>query len=126
MNEANDLNARAHDLVSWIQQGKIIEAMSEFYSDDTVMQENSSPATIGLEANIEREKQFLAQVKEFHGFKALAIGIDQPRGTVLIESRMEFTNVKGDRVRLEQVSVQRWKNGKIVHERFYYNATSTN
>jgi hypothetical protein len=125
MNEANDLIARVDELISWIKQGKIIEAMSEFYAHDAAMQENSKPATHGLEANIEREKQFLAQVKEFHGFEALTIGIDHPQGVALIESRMEFTNTQGDRVRLEQVSVQRWKNGKIVHERFYYNATNT-
>jgi ketosteroid isomerase-like protein len=33
---------------------------------------------------------------------------------------MEFVATSGQPVRLEQVSVAKWKNGKIVSERFYY------
>jgi hypothetical protein len=33
---------------------------------------------------------------------------------------LTFTNSL--RVKLEQVSVQKWEDGRIVHERFYYDA----
>lgn len=114
--------ARVNELIGFIQQGRILDAMTEFYSDNAAMQENANPPTLGLAANIEREKQFLANVAQFHGFGATAVGIDSDRGIALIESWLDFTDVKGKRNRLEQVSVQKWVDGKIIHERFYYNA----
>ena len=50
--------------------------------------------------------------------------IRRPRlGTrvTVYESVMDWVNTDGDDVHVEQVAVARWKDGKIVHERFYYN-----
>ncbi|MEP7153506.1 MAG: SnoaL-like domain-containing protein, partial [Nitrospira sp.] len=101
-----------------IQQGKIMEAMNEFYDTDTVMQDNANPPTKGLAANIEREKQFLSGVKEWKGFQVVASGVGD--NATFYECVMEFIATNGQPVRLEQVSAAKWKNGKIVHERFYY------
>ena len=111
---------RAQALQSYIQQGRILDAMTEFYSADCAMQENAGAPCIGLAANIEREKKFLSMVKEWKGYtvKALAAAGD----VAMIESAMDFINTEGKPVHMEQVSVQRWRNGKVVHERFYYNA----
>ena len=73
--EQQNLQQRLNDLFGYISQGKIIEAMNEFYDKDTVMQDNANPPTKGLAANIEREKQFLNGVKEWKGFKVKASGI---------------------------------------------------
>jgi hypothetical protein len=62
MSTAN-LQQRLNDLFGYIRQGKIIEAMNEFYDKDIVMQENTNPPTKGLGANIEREKQFMRGVR---------------------------------------------------------------
>ena len=43
-----NLQQRLNDLFGYIRQGKIIEAMNEFYDKDTVMQDNANPPTIGL------------------------------------------------------------------------------
>jgi hypothetical protein len=49
-----NLQQRLQGLLSHIRQGKIIEAMNEFYAKDTVMRDNADPPTKGLAANIER------------------------------------------------------------------------
>ena len=54
-----NLQQRQQDLLNHIRQGKIFEALNEFYDTDTVMQDNANPPTKGLTANIEREKQFM-------------------------------------------------------------------
>jgi len=69
------LQQRLNDLFGHIRQGKIIEAMNEFYDKDTVMQENANPPTKGLAANIEREKQFMSGVKELRGFIVTASAV---------------------------------------------------
>lgn len=115
-----NLKQRVNDLVSYIQQGKILEAMNEFYATDLAMQENNNPPTIGLAANIEREKQFLAQVKQWKRTQINAIGIDDEKGKTLVQYEFDFTNTAGQEVHYDQVTVQTWRNGRIVHERFYY------
>jgi hypothetical protein len=119
---STSLSNRAKELQNWIASGKILEAMDEFYAPDVAMQENAKPATVGLGANIEREKQFLSMVKEFKGYAVKSLGVDEARGTVLVESTMDFINQQDQPVHMEQVSSQRWKDGKIVHERFYYDS----
>lgn len=121
---AHSVSDRVNDMISYVQSGRILDAMTEFYHEDAAMQENGKEPTVGLAANIEREKQFLAQVKDFHAFDVTSIGIDGEgsSATALVESRMEFTNQEDKRVVLEQVSVQKWNDGKITHERFYYDS----
>jgi len=117
MSTAN-LQQRLNDLFGYIRQGKIIEAMNEFYDKDTVMQENANPPTKGLAANIEREKQFMSGVKELKGFTITASGVGD--NVTFYESTSDIVTTGGVPVHIEQVSVAKWKNGKIVHERFYY------
>ena len=119
MSPAN-LQQRLNDLFAYIRQGKIIEAMNEFYEKDTVMQENANPPTVGLSANIEREKQFMSGVKEWKGFNVTASGVGDD--VTLYECNLDFIATSGQPVHMEQVVVSKWKNGKIVHERFYYDS----
>lgn len=116
------LRQRVDQLISYIQTGRIIEAMTEFYAPDASMQENLNPPTVGRDANVEREKQFLANVKVFRNFTVQAAAVE---GNVsFVESAMEFQAQNGAEVKLTQVSVARWENGRIVHERFYYDSAA--
>lgn len=115
---ATNLQQRLNDLFGYITQGKIIEAMSEFYDKDTVMQDNANPPTKGLAANIEREKQFMSGVKEWKGFNVTAQGVGD--NVTFYECSLDFIATSGQPVHMEQVVVAKWRNGKIVHERFYY------
>ena len=71
MSTAN-LHQRLQSLLDHIRNGKIIEALNEFYDKDTVMQDNANPPTKGLSANIAREQQFMNGVKEWKGFNVTA------------------------------------------------------
>jgi len=115
-----NLQQRLNDLFGYIRQGKIIDAMNEFYDKDAVMQENANQPTVGLTANIEREKQFLSGVKEWEGFNVTASGVGDDM--TLYECNLDFIATSGQPVHMEQVVVSKWKNGKIVHERFYYDS----
>src|SRR5262245_66172458 len=117
MSTAN-LKQRLNDLFGYIRQGKVIEAMNEFYDQDAVMQENANPPTKGLDANVEREKQFMSSVKEWRGFTVTASGVGD--NMTFYESASDFVTTDGVAGHVEQVSVAKWRNGKIVHERFYY------
>lgn len=115
-----NLQQRLNDLFGYIKQGKIIEAMTEFYDKNAAMQENANPPTVGQAANIEREKQFLSGVKEWKGFNVTASAVGD--NVTFYECSLDFVATSGQAVHLEQVVVTRWKGGKIVHERFYYDS----
>jgi hypothetical protein len=117
---AINLQQRLNDLFGYIRQGKIIEAISEFYDKDVKMQENANPPTVGQAANVEREKQFMSGVKEWKGFNVTASAVGD--NVTFYECNLDFIATSGQPVHMEQVVVTKWKNGKIVHERFYYDS----
>jgi ketosteroid isomerase-like protein len=102
-----------------VLSGKIMEAFEKYYADDVVMQENSEEPRKGKAENRKAEEQFMASVEAFHGasVKASAVNGD----VTFSEWEMDITFKGGSRVTMSQVAVRKWKNGKIVHERFFYN-----
>ena len=113
------LQDRLENLFSYIREGRILEAMDEFYAEDTVMQENNLPPTVGRDANKDREKQFLSTVKEWKGFDVTAKGVGE--NVTFYETVMDWISTEGTPVHVEQVVVAKWRDGKIVHERYYHN-----
>jgi len=111
---------RATDLYNQVGQGKILEAFEQYYADGVVMEEPRGSRE-GKDSCRNYEQQFLDSVQEFHGMEVKSIAEDQANNKVHIEVAMDITFKGGHRVNMEQVAVQKWDNGKIVHERFYYN-----
>lgn len=116
-----NLQQRLNDLFGYIRQGKIIEAMTEFYDKNAAMQENANPPTVGQAANIEREKQFMSGVKEWKGFYVTASAVGD--NVTFYECSLDFIATNGQAVHMEQVVVSKWDNDRIIHERFYYDAS---
>ena len=108
-------------LLSMINEGRILDAMERFYAVDCEMQENGNEPVRGRDVNLEREKQFLAQVKTWNGFQAKAVAVEND--VAFIECVLDFVNTDDQHVVMEQVSVQRWRGGEIASERFYYDAS---
>ncbi|MEM1152629.1 MAG: nuclear transport factor 2 family protein [Pseudomonadota bacterium] len=113
-------NVRIEELLAFLAEGRIMDAMREFYADDVVMEEPAYGATVGLAANLDREEAFVASVADFKNFEVKKLGVGD--GVSLYENVMDWTNTDGQDIHVEQVVVAQWKDGKIIHERFYYNA----
>lgn len=117
---STDLKAAFEDITTLTLQGKAMEAFEKYYADDVVMQENEAPATVGKEANRLREQDFFAKLTEFRGaeLKNVAFGED----VIMSEWLLDYTHQDWGKRTYHQVAVQKWKDGKVVHERFYYGA----
>jgi len=115
MSNIAELNKKLDDMV---MGGKAMEAFEELYADDVVMQENTEPEYRGKDFNRNREIEFFKSVEAWHGGAILSQGV----GTDVSFSEIEMeVTLKGvGRITMTQVAVRRWKNGKIVHERFYH------
>lgn len=115
MSTIAELDKKLNDL---ILAGKVLEGFEEFYDDNVVMQENSDPETRGKDANRKREQEFLASVEAWHSGEVLSVAAGADIS--FSEWRMDVTLKGVGRIALDQVAVRRWKNGKVVHERFYH------
>ncbi|MGQ0792499.1 MAG: nuclear transport factor 2 family protein [Deltaproteobacteria bacterium] len=112
------IRENVEDLNAKILRGEILEAFEKHYADDVVMQENELPPTVGKDANREREREFLANIVEFRGAEVKSVAIGE--GIAMIEWFFDYTHRQWGKKTYHQVAAQRWKDGKIVHERFYY------
>jgi hypothetical protein len=117
----SDNNVRIHELLDYIRNGRIMDAMKEFYAEDVVMEEPAYGKTASLATNLDREQRFVDSVKAFKNFETPAVAVGD--GVSSYENVMDWTDVNDNDIHVEQVAVQKWQDGKIVHERFYY-ATS--
>lgn len=115
-----DLKTAFEDIKSLVLAGKAMEAFEKYYGEDVVMQENENPPTVGKDANRQRELDFFAKLVEFRSMelKCVAFGED----VIISEWFGDYTHQEWGKQTHDQVSVQRWKDGKVVHERFYYTA----
>lgn len=98
--------------------GKAMEAFEQFYAEDVVMQDNDDAPWSGKAYNRERELQFFGSVAEVHqlSLAASAAGDDFSAS----EWVYDITFKGGTRVKWGQTAARRWKDGKVVSERFYH------
>ena len=116
---AMDVRQLDEDLNKRISGGDILGAFDIYYDDNVVMQENTTEPRVGKQTCRQYEQAFLASVEQFHGATLLGIAVNGD----LSYSEWEFdaTYKNAGRIKQAQVAARRWKNGKVVHERFYYN-----
>ncbi len=112
-----ELEEKIQDLNRLVQEGRAMEAFERYYADDVRMQEGDATPTVGKEANRRREEDFFGNVIEFRGAEvhSVAVGDD----TSAVEWTFDYTHREWGHQRYRQVAVQRWRDGKIVEERFY-------
>jgi hypothetical protein len=114
---ANALKRLDDELNGLLRAGKLIDALRQFYADDVTMQENTDSPTVGLAANLEREQAFFGSLERFEPeLLSQAVG----DGVTMNEYRLVLTMKNGTRMTLQQVSVRRWREGKVASERFYH------
>ncbi len=114
-------HAKAKEIYDMLGSGQLMEAFEKFYHPEIVMVEASGEVREGKDANREAEKKFLESVKEFHGSGVTAITANEDEKVTMVESWMDVTFQDGNRMKMEQVAVQRWEGDHVKHERFYYN-----
>lgn len=114
-----ELKQQVDTLNSMILEGKILDAFDKFYAPDVKMQDNDYPVREGFDLNRTYEEAFVNGLTEFRGAKVLNTLISD--GMAVTEWWFDYTHKDYGVRNYTQLAVQRWKNGKIVEEKFYYN-----
>lgn len=111
---------KINDLNDLVLQGKGMEAFEKYYHEDVVMQENENAPTVGKSQNRKREELFFASITEFRGARPLKVSVGE--GVSMVEWYYDYTHKDWGVKTYTQISVQEWKDGFIIREKFYYNA----
>ncbi len=113
-----DIEANVKDLNQMILEGKMLDAFEKHYADDVVMQEINMEPTVGKDANREREKKWLDGITDFRGAEVKNVAVGD--NVSMVEWFMDYSHKEYGDVKMAQVAVQNWKDGKIVKEVFYH------
>lgn len=112
-------------IMAQLEKSQFVEGMEEFYADDVVNEEPAGAKVTGKATIIANEHEVLANVATYHGceIKLVGVGEDDGRGNgvTFAEYKLSVDMKDGSKFNPDQVQVTRWKDGKAVHNKFYYN-----
>ncbi|HSR69613.1 MAG TPA: nuclear transport factor 2 family protein [Acidobacteriota bacterium] len=111
-----DLKEKVEDLNSMILQGQILEAFEKHYHPEVVMIDNQGSYS-GKETNRKREQEWLSGVTAFNNAEVKAVAVGD--GVTMVEWHFDYQHKELGHAKYDQVAVQRWKDGQIIHERFF-------
>jgi len=107
------------DLNQLVTSGRLLEAFEKYYHHDVVMQENELSPTVSKELNREREIEFKRNITELRKAEVRGMGSGKDISFVIWE--FDYTHKEWGVKNYTQVSVQYWKDGQIIREKFFYN-----
>ena len=117
MNETQIKDALA-DLNALVSNGRLMDAFEKYYHEEVEMQENNDPAVRGKDYHRSRELKFLADVTEFRRASVEQLAVNG--NTSFVIWNYDYTHKEWGVRNYSQVSVQHWKDGKIIREQFFY------
>nr|NQU90664.1 nuclear transport factor 2 family protein [Bacteroidota bacterium] len=110
----------AKDLYRMIGEGNMMEAFEKYYHNDVVMIEATRDVRTGKAYNREFEQKFFASLDKMHDGGVTAFTSNEEEGVTMVETWMDASFKDGTRMKTEQVAVQKWQDGQIIRERFYF------
>ena len=109
------------DLISLVEKGQMLEAMNRYYAENVAMQENVSPPSVGFAENYAREEAFYGSLQALN-FNLVSVVVEGDRA--VINWVFDYTTAEGTSYRMDEIAIQTWRDGKIVHERYIYDTGS--
>lgn len=111
------LKELAHTFNQLVAEFRYEEAHDKFYHADLVKHENENAPTVGLDKHKEEMKAFLDSISNE---SAELIQLIVSEDMTVSEWQYTFDHKTWGPRSFREVSVQRWKDGKIIHERHHY------
>ena len=104
--------------VARVEANDHVGAIEEFYATHASMQENDLPPRLGREALVANEKRALSKARSVSSACVRPVLVNGD--IVVIRWLFQFEAHDGSKVRLEELTYQRWEGNRIVEEKFFY------
>jgi hypothetical protein len=104
--------------IARVEQNAHVEAVEEFYTEQSSMRENQLPPRIGRDLHIANERKVLSRVKNMHSQCVRPVFINGEY--VVIRWIFVFEWLDGSVTNMEELAYQRWEGERIAEEQFFY------
>ena len=104
--------------VARVEANAHVEAVEEFYTENSSMRENQAAPRIGRDAHIANERRFLSRLKSLTSKCIRPIFVDQD--LVVIRWNFAFEFHDGTSVVMDELTYQRWEGERIAEETFFF------
>lgn len=112
-----ELKQRVEELNKLVASYKYTEAFDRFYDEGLIKHENEDPPLTGLPAQRKAMEHFLSCISEN---KATVKSVLLSDDISVTEWACSFKHKDWGQRDFNEVTVQRWKDGKVIHERHHY------
>lgn len=118
-NPANtDISTKVEALDKMVVEGKILEAVEQFFHPDAVTQEGNAADLIeGKAAKIEHLSAFFAGIGSVNAIKLHSTTVGD--NVSMSEFTFDLTQKDGTAILWNEVLRRKWKDGLVTHERYY-------
>jgi hypothetical protein len=121
---SNSLHVLHAQVIGYLKQGKFVEGIEDFYAENATAQENGNLPTVGRTTMASNERAFAKKLTAYHGIDVLATVVNEHgggNGIVFYEAVINWDRSDTGHETVNEVVVERWKDGKIADIRFYGN-----
>ena len=101
-----------------IKQGKTLEAIDRYFDDNVIQRENGTTIEGKLKLRHDEEIK-LGRVTSL-GIEVRDVVIEEVRQMVWGEMSLTFNSKTAGLLKLNEAFYQKWKDGKVLEQRFYY------
>ena len=117
--QEQEILTNVNTILELLAKGEFIKAMETYFDDDVILWEGNNDPKKGKAYCLRLEEDLLSTVTAFHGYEVKS-GPSVSGDTSFYEAVMSFDTNDGTKHRFEQAVRTKWKNGKIVDERYYH------
>jgi hypothetical protein len=111
-------NKTVNEFFILVQQYKFLDAVDKFYDPNIISADNAGEPIKGIEKLRQSVKDFVAST-EMNKIELLSSMVSD--NLSVAHWHYMFTHNKFGKLDYKQISVQRWKDGKIIQENHFYN-----
>ncbi len=104
--------------IARVESNAHAEAIEEFYTLDSVMQENLSPPRLGRDLHVANERRVMARARQVSSQCVRPVFVNGDH--VVIRWIFRFDWLDGTVTRMEELAWQRWQGERIAQEQFFY------
>jgi hypothetical protein len=116
--DAQNFNTAVEDLIAKVVGGKALDAFDRYYADDVTMQENEQPPRVGKVVCRAFEEDFVSKVKAIRTLACDGYVISGSKAFIVY--RVDVDHADWGTLKMSEVAIQEWSNGKVVHEKYIY------
>jgi ketosteroid isomerase-like protein len=104
--------------IARVEENAHAEAVEEFYTENSTMQENQSPPRVGRDAHVAGERKIMSRAKKVTSTCVRPVFSSGDK--VVIRWVFEFEWQDGTVMHMEELAYQRWEGERIAEETFFY------